>query len=86
MQSAVKERNTRLNVSGRVALRSHHGRYLVAEPGGRTLANRRRVAAWEKWTLTELGGGTVALRSHDGRYLATDQRGRAFASKGKVGA
>ena len=35
-----------------VSLRSHHGRYLVAEPDGRAEADRTRIGAWEKWSFS----------------------------------
>lgn len=34
-----------------IALKSAHGKYLVAEPDGRVFANRDGVGAWETWNI-----------------------------------
>jgi hypothetical protein len=40
-----------------VAFRTHHGRYLCAEPNGRLVADRTEVNEWERFTINVAGGG-----------------------------
>ena len=40
--------------SGTFALRSHHGRYLVAEKGGQLNANRSKIGPWERFRVVSV--------------------------------
>jgi len=54
-------------------LRSHHGRYLCAEPNGKVIADRNDPREWEHFTVTSLGGGKIALLSHHNQYLCVEK-------------
>lgn len=67
--------------SGRVAIRTFHGKFLVMDPDGSIKANRD--------TLPELGGtfqvvghadGSISLQLDDGSYLVTRQDGLLFTT------
>ena len=72
-------------VSAIVSLRSHHGRYMVAEPDGMARANRSRVGPWERFVLIEHGGGQVSLRGAHGMYLVAEPDGGAKADRWQIG-
>lgn len=85
-----------VNVGEPIALRSHHGRYLVAEDNGDLNANRGAVGGWETFTVqTAAGrsdprlpvsrGATLSLRSDHGTYVVAEDDGRANANRGAVG-
>lgn len=60
-----------------IALRSAHGRYLVAESNGDVAADRTSVGAWEKWTIgcgVPLGQ-RVSLKTHHGRFVKATPSG-----------
>ena len=42
--------------SDKIALKSVHGKYVVAEINGEANVNRPAMDAWELWTVIELGG------------------------------
>lgn len=69
-----------------VTLRSHHGKYVVAEQDGRARADREAADAWERWTVVVHGGDVVSLRSHHGKYLAAETRGGANANRDRIDA
>ena len=55
---------------GKVALKSHHGKWLCAESNGNAVCNRGAAQAWEMHTLEVNGNGKVGLKSCHGKYLS----------------
>jgi hypothetical protein len=48
----------------KVQLKSHHARFLCAEPSGKAVADRREAKEWETWTMvTANGKATTASTS-----------------------
>ena len=67
-----------------IALRSYHGKYVVAEKSGLANANRGRVGAWEKFKVEQVGcGSEIALKSvaHN-KYLVATSNGYVNANSG----
>lgn len=58
----------RIGESDKYSLRSHHGKYLCAEPDDRVVANRDTAQDWEQWTIHRVGDGHF-LKSFHGKYL-----------------
>jgi hypothetical protein len=60
-----------------VALRSHEGRFVVAENngGGAVNANRTRRGPWETLRITTMGHQLVRLRARTGKYLTAEGGG-----------
>ena len=56
----------------RVAFKSHHGKYIVAESNGAANANRDQRNDLETFTVEEVGCGFVALKSFYGKYLVAE--------------
>ena len=56
----------------RLSMKSHHGKYVVAEPDGKANANRPVAGGWETWTLQWLGGTTVAFKGAHNKYLVAE--------------
>jgi len=50
-------------------LRTHHGKYVCAEPNSNVVGNRDSPADWEHWEVVKVGHKRVQLRSHHGKYL-----------------
>ncbi|MCA9690825.1 MAG: RICIN domain-containing protein, partial [Myxococcales bacterium] len=81
---------------GRINLRSHHGKWLVAESDGRLNANRPHAQTWETFTVERTGptqhlshlcwGDTVSLKSFHGKYVVAESNGAANANRAAVGA
>ena len=59
----------------KIALKSYHGKYVVAESNGVVNANRAQRQAWETFSVEELGNNKVALRSVHGKYLCAENGG-----------
>lgn len=67
----------------KIGLKTHEGKWVVAEGGGgrELLANRDQRAQWETFTLFDLDGGrlehgdVVALRGPDGHFVAAEGGG-----------
>lgn len=78
-----------------IALRSFHGKYVVAEGDGRANANRDAIGDWEKWIVVRSGasdsdlflahGDVISLRSFHNRYLVAEADGNANANRGAIG-
>lgn len=68
-----------------VALKSHHGSFVVAEADGTANANRKAAGDWEKWQLVTNSDGTVSLKSHHGKYLVAEADGTANANRTNIG-
>jgi hypothetical protein len=63
--------------SNKIALKSVHGKYLVAEQDGTVNANRVNRKSWETFTVEELGANKMALVSAHRKYVAAaDSRSR----------
>ena len=56
----------------KIALKSYHGKYVVAESDGAANANRAERDSWEIFTVEEVSFGRIALRSHHGKYLVAE--------------
>jgi len=69
------------NLAGkRIALRSVHNRYVVAELNGAANANRSWRRSWEAFKVELLGNYKIALKSHHNRYLVALSNGAANAN------
>lgn len=68
-----------------IALKGHHGSFVVAEADGTANANRKAAGPWEKWTLQTNSDGTVSLKSHHGKYLVAEGDGKLNANRTTVG-
>ena len=56
----------------KIALKSYHGKYVVAESDGGANANRAERNEWEIFTVEEVSAGKIALRSYHGKYLVAE--------------
>jgi len=84
-----------LKMNDLISLKSHHGKYLVAEADGRLNANRDRIGSWEKFTILDPNntastrevkyGDTISLRSYHGKYVVAEADGRANANRDAIG-
>jgi len=63
-----------------VQLKSHHGKFLCAEPSGQVIANRDQAKEWETWHV-ERHGDHVHLKSHHGKYLCAEPSGQVIANR-----
>ena len=57
-----------------IALRTHHGKYVVAESNGDVNADRKVAYSWETFEVKELGGNKIALKSHHGKYMVAEEK------------
>jgi len=84
-----------LKMNDLISLKSHHGKYLVAEADGRLNANRDRIGSWEKFTILDPNntastreakyGDTISLRSYHGKYVVAEVDGKAKADRTAIG-
>ena len=58
----------------KIALKSNHGKYVVAEKDGKANANRKHARSWETFTVEYLGGNKIALKSTHGKYLVAEKK------------
>ena len=58
----------------KIALRTHHGKYVVAELNGDVNADRRIALDYETFTVKELGDNIIALKSHHGKYMVAEEK------------
>uniref|UniRef100_A0A7S2HG63 Apple domain-containing protein n=1 Tax=Alexandrium andersonii TaxID=327968 RepID=A0A7S2HG63_9DINO len=68
-----------------VAMRTSHGRYMVAEPDGFVSAAAHAVSYWELFKMEKHSGGRISLRSMSGSYLRAEGYGAVRASEHSVG-
>ena len=61
-------------LSDTIALRTHHGKYVVAESNGDVNADRNIALSYETFTVKELGGNKIALKSHHGKYMVAEEK------------
>lgn len=64
-----------------ITLKSHHGRFMCAEPSGHITCNRGHALEWETFTCIPMGNGKVALQSHHGMYLCAEHTGAAICNR-----
>lgn len=58
-----------------VALKSHLGFYVCAEPDQTLVANRLKIGAWETFDVVRLADGAFALKAHTGKFVCIDGGG-----------
>ena len=66
--------------SSKIALKSFHGKYVVAESNGHANANRVNRGSWEIFSVEELKDG-IALKSHHGKYLVAENNYEVNANR-----
>jgi hypothetical protein len=54
-----------------VHLKSHHGKFLCAEPSGKVVADRSDCKEWETWTM-RTSNGKATFQSAHGKYLCAE--------------
>jgi hypothetical protein len=69
-------------VEGKVAFKSVHGKYLSAQPDGRTEWNRDRADVWEYFHLEKREGGKIALKGAHGMYVSAQPDGSVQVNRG----
>jgi len=71
----------------KIALKSTHGKYLVAEKkyGKEVNANRKHRKSWETFVVEKQKGGKIALKTAHGLYVVAEKDGRLRADRKKVG-
>ncbi|HRI06404.1 MAG TPA: RICIN domain-containing protein, partial [Nannocystaceae bacterium] len=84
-----------IRFGGKINLRGHHGKWLVAEDNGALNANRPHAQTWETFTVERAGpsqhtshlafGDVIALRSFHGKYVVAEENGAANANRGAIG-
>lgn len=84
-------RGERVRRGERIALRSVHGTFLSAPPGGALRADSRRLGKRQIFTLRSdkkrvRDGSIIALQSHRGHFVVAEGDGRANANRGLRGA
>jgi hypothetical protein len=55
----------------KVHLKSHHGKFLCAEPSGKVVADRSDCKEWETWTMRTTNGRATFQSAH-GKYLCAE--------------
>lgn len=78
--------------SYKIHLKTHNGRYVVAEGGGGGAANANRIKAdiWETFTLIDIDGGQlfsgdeVYLQTYNGHYLVAEGGGGATVNANRT--
>ena len=71
-----------------IFLKSHHGKYVVAEPNGDVNADRNEVSGkWEMWKVTFVGKDRVTFKSNRycQKYLRAEIDGKTKANRDKAG-
>ncbi|MCG8698710.1 MAG: T9SS type A sorting domain-containing protein [Bacteroidales bacterium] len=54
-----------------VSIQGNNGKYVSSENGTKAMmCNRTSVAAWEKFTVVNAGGGKIALKGNNGKYVS----------------
>ena len=77
-----KNGQNRTHPSCKVAIKSHHGKYLGAEPEyGNLRANKSEIGNWDIWTVTFVEKDKVTLKSFHQKYLRAEINGKAKANR-----
>jgi len=63
------------NDNGSKSYRSHHGKFLSAQPDTTFIADRQDALEWEQFTVEDQGNGRYTLRSCHGLFLSADNGG-----------
>ncbi len=84
-----------LRIGDTIALKSYHGKYLVAEKDGRLRAARTKLGDWERFVVLDAGGGNaprdvkfgeaISLFSQHCRYVVAEPGGGAHAVRDNAG-
>jgi hypothetical protein len=74
-----------LELSGSLALKSCHDKYLSAQPDGTAQWDRARAAEWERIEAEPRGQGKVALKSCHNKYLGARPDGTVQWNQAKPG-
>ena len=69
----------------KVALKTYHGTYVVAETNGDANANSHDIGELETWIVNFVASDKVTLQSLDGKYLMATTWGGAYANSDEVG-
>ncbi len=69
------------NMPKKFTIKTHHGKYICAEPSHTVVGNRDSADAWEHWEVIKLGGGKVYLKSAHGKYLSAETNGTVVANR-----
>ncbi|MDJ0577839.1 MAG: hypothetical protein QNJ65_22100, partial [Xenococcaceae cyanobacterium MO_234.B1] len=74
----------------KVAFQADNGKYVSADfnEGGRLVANRDRLDAWETFKLIKVGSNKVAFQADNGKYVSADfnEGGRLVANRDRLDA
>ena len=73
------------NIICKVALKSYHGKYVVAELDGNANANSHEIGEMETWIVTFIDDDKVTFKSTDQKYLVADPNGNAYANSLEAG-
>ena len=65
----------------KVALKTHHNKYVVAEDNGKANANQDNLGAWEIFVVTFIGDDKVQFKGHHGKYLVAEADGTVNANR-----
>ena len=58
----------------KIALRTSHGKYVVAETNGDVNADRKVAGNYETFTVKELGGNKIQLKSYHNKYVVAEKK------------
>ena len=70
-----------INVECKVALKTYHGTYVVAETNGDANANSDLIGKQEIFIVTFVDSDTVTFKSFDQKYLGATSWGKYFAGR-----
>jgi len=59
-------------------LKTHHGKYLCAEPNGKIIADRSKPQGWEEFKILLAPDTMFTVQASNGRYLAQDNDGKTL--------
>jgi len=65
------------------ALRSHFGKFLSAEDGGKMVVNSASAGPWEHFQVANNGSG-VTFKSWQGKYVSTQDNGSTIANRAQA--
>lgn len=84
-----------LKFGDKISLKSHHGKYMVAEADGNLNANRDENKEWEKFEIIRSGntknnifvsyGDIISLKSYHNKFVVAESNGKANANRDKIG-
>ena len=77
----VTEQNVFGCDSKKVALKSYHNKYIVAESDGTANANHDNLDIWETFTVEDMGQNKVSFKSFHGKYLVAEDGSTGYDIK-----